>query len=142
MFILFLLLLFSFPSGSTPLAHSKRPLPTRLVFLTRSQQPQHPDALVTTSGAPYNHTVKPNRCPSKLVLTTRLLRKQIPNQLQPRPQQLPTASFWCLSSGTFAQHQWPRLHLKGQGKQLFVSTKNIKLWLLWPQMLVRVHYFV
>lgn len=66
-----------------------RPLTTRLVFLNRSQRPQHPDLLVTTSSASYNHIVRPDRFCSKPALQTHLPRQEVLNVLWKHCHQQP-----------------------------------------------------
>lgn len=57
-FVLFVLFVLFLSSSATPLFHTGRPLPTRLALLDMSQRLQHPDLLVTMSGASYNLTIK------------------------------------------------------------------------------------
>lgn len=49
--------------GATTLTLTERPLTIRLTILTWSLWSTATDSLLTVSGAPYNYTFKPDRCP-------------------------------------------------------------------------------
>lgn len=81
LFVSVYLFLFSFHFGTTPLTLTGSPLAARLAMLTRSIRLTATEIFVTTSGAPYNCTVKLDRCHFKLSVPTRLPGLEVLNPL-------------------------------------------------------------